>query len=103
MKRIWLTSTRLSNQDPEIEPEGPGKFIVTGGASIAAVNRQLKLELVSIEVETLSGLLVEKTGQVPEVGDRIELEGAVAEVLEARGSRASRIRMVLEQSSSGEI
>jgi CBS domain containing-hemolysin-like protein len=88
---------------PKIEPDGPGKFMVTGGASIAAVNRQLKLELVSIEAETLSGLLVEKTGQVPKVGDRIELEGAVAEVLEVRGSKASRICMVLEQSSSKEI
>jgi len=48
--------------------------------------------LVSVEAETLSGLLVEKTGQVPRVGDRIELEGSVAEVLEIRGSRASRIR-----------
>ena len=88
---------------PEIEPDGPGKFIVPSGTSIAAVNRQLKLELVSVEAETLSGLLVEKTGQVPKVGDRIELEGAVAEVLEVKGSKASRIRMVLEQSSSKEI
>jgi CBS domain containing-hemolysin-like protein len=85
---------------PEIEPDGPGKFIVTGGTSIAAVNRQLKLQLVSMEAETLSGLLVEKTGQVPKVGDRIELEGSVAEVLEIRGSRASRIRMELKKSSS---
>ena len=88
---------------PEIEPEGPGKFIVTGGTSIADVNQQLKLELVSVEAETLSGLLVEKTGQVPKVGDRIELEGAIAEVLEIRGSMAFRIRMVLAQSSSKEI
>ena len=88
---------------PEIEPDGPGKFIVPGGTLIVAVNRQLKLELVSIEAETLSGLLVEKTGQVPKVGDRIELEGAVAEVLEVQGSKASRICMVLEQSSSKEI
>jgi len=88
---------------PEIEPDSPGKFIVTGGTSIVVVNRQLKLDLVSVEAETLSGLLVEKTGQVPKVGGRIELEGAVAEVLEIRGSKASRIRMELKQSSSGEI
>ena len=88
---------------PEIEPDGPGKFIVPGGISIAAVNRQLKLQLASVEAETLSGLLVEKTGQVPKVGDRIELEGAVAEVLEIRGSRTFRICMELKQSSLAEI
>ena len=88
---------------PEIEPDGHGKFIVSGGTSISDVNRHLKLELASIEAETLSGLLVEKTGQVPKIGDRIELEGVVAEVLEVSGSRASRIRMELKQPPSTEI
>jgi CBS domain containing-hemolysin-like protein len=88
---------------PEIESDGPGKFIVPSGTSIDAVNRQLKLELVSVEAETLSGLLVEKTGQVLKVGDRIELDGAVAEVLEVRGSKAFRIRMELNRPSSKEI
>jgi CBS domain containing-hemolysin-like protein len=47
-------------------------------------------------------LLVEKTGQLPKVGDRIDLEGAVAEVLEVSGSRASRIRMEPKQAPSTE-
>ena len=33
----------FDSNPPEIEPDGPGKFIVPGGTSIAAVNRQLKL------------------------------------------------------------
>ena len=86
----------------EIKPDGPGRFIVPGGTGIAAVNRQLKLQLDSIEAETLSGLLTERTGQVPSVGDRIELDGAVAEVLDISGSRASRIRVVLSPAPSGE-
>ncbi len=85
----------FDTQPVEIKPDGPGRFIVPGGTDIAAVNRQLKLQLDSIEAETLSGLLTEKTGQVPSVGDRIELDGAVAEVLDIIGSRASRIRVVL--------
>jgi CBS domain containing-hemolysin-like protein len=86
----------------EIEPDGPGRFIVPGGTGIAAVNRQLNLQLNSVEAETLSGLLTERTGQVPRVGDRIELDGAVAEVLDIIGSRASRIRIELSPSTSGE-
>ena len=86
----------------EIKPDGPGKFIVPGGTGIAAVNRQLKLQLDSIEAETLSGLLTERTGQVLSVGDRIELEGAVAEVLGIKGSRASSIRVELSPAPSGE-
>ncbi len=86
----------------EIKPDGPGQFIVPGGTGIAAVNRQLKLHLDSIEAETLSGLLTERTGQVLNVGDRIELDSAVAEVLDISGSRASRIRVVLSPAPSGE-
>jgi hypothetical protein len=54
-------------------------------------NRQLNPQLASVEAETLSGQLMEKTGQVLTVGDRIELENAVAEVLEisVRGLPAS--------------
>ncbi len=87
---------------PEIEPDGPDKFIVLDGISIAAVNQQLKLQLASVEAETLSALSVEKTGQVLKVGGRIELDGVVAEVLDVKDSRASRISMELKQSTSGE-
>lgn len=68
-------------------------FIVPGATLIAVVNRQLNLNLTSVEAETLSGLLMENTGQVLKVGDRIELDGAVATVLEIKGSRASSILM----------
>ena len=78
-------------------------FSVPGGTGIAVVNRQLDLHLDSIEAETLSGLLTEKTGEVLSVGDRIELDEAVAEVLEVSGSRASSIRLELSPASSGEI
>jgi CBS domain containing-hemolysin-like protein len=86
----------------QIKPDGPGKFIVPGGTGLAAVNRQLNLQLSSIEAETLSGLLTEKTGQVLSVGDRIELDGGTAEVMEIRGSRATSIRVELSPPSSEE-
>ncbi|MCK9175773.1 MAG: CBS domain-containing protein, partial [Desulforhopalus sp.] len=80
----------------QIKPDGPGKFIIPGGTGIDIVNQRLKLHLSSMEAETLSGLLTEKTGQVLSVGDRIELDGGTtAEVLEITGSRATSIRMEL--------
>ena len=86
----------------QIKPDGPSKFIVPGGTRIDIVNRQLNLQLSSMEAETLSGLLTESTGQVLSVGDRIELDGGTAEVLEITGSRATSIRMELPLESSGE-
>ena len=86
----------------QIKPDGPGKFIVPGRTGIETVNRQLNLQLASIEAETLSGLLTEKTGHVLSVGDRIELDGGTAEVLEISGSRATSIRMELSPEQSDE-
>ena len=37
-----------------------------------------------------------KTGEILAPGERIELMGAVAEVLEVEGSRATRIRVTLK-------
>ncbi|MBM9518609.1 HlyC/CorC family transporter [Desulforhopalus vacuolatus] len=87
----------------QIKPDGPGKFIVPGGTGIDVVNQRLKLHLSSMETETLSGLLTERTGQVLSVGDRIELDGeTTAEVLEITGSRATSIRMELSPKPSVE-
>ncbi len=86
----------------EIESKAPGKFTVSGGTLISNVNHQLKLKLESLEAETISGLLMEKIGRVLKVGDQIELEGAMAEVLEIMGSRASRIQINLQQTASKE-
>lgn len=86
----------FDTESPEIESTGPGWFNILGGTSLAIINRQLKLQLVSTEAETLSGLLMEKADRVAKVGDRLELDAAEAEVLEIKGSRASRIRLTLK-------
>ncbi|MBT8367184.1 MAG: hemolysin family protein, partial [Deltaproteobacteria bacterium] len=86
----------FDTEPPEIESAGPAQFNILGGASLATVNRQLKLQLVSAEAETLSGLLMEKASRLANVGDRFELDGAEAEVLEMKGSRASRVRLTLK-------
>jgi CBS domain containing-hemolysin-like protein len=81
----------------DIESNGSDKFTVSGGTLISTVNKQLNLNLESVEAETLSGLLMEQKGQVLKIGDRIELGGVVAEVLGIKGSRASSIQINLPQ------
>jgi hypothetical protein len=85
----------FDNESHEIEPAGPGQFIIPGGTSLTIINRQLKLQLVSAEAKTLSGLLMEKADRIANVGDRFEQKGAEAEVMEMRGSRAFRARLAL--------
>lgn len=80
---------------PDLVKQGEGVFLVRGAALLERVNRQLGLDLRLPNVNTLSGFLVAKIGRFPQVGDVVELDGLVAEVLEVEGSRATEVRMRL--------
>lgn len=80
---------------PDLIAEREGVYLAPGGVPLERVNRQLGLDLRAPSVNTLSGFLVAKIGRFPRVGDVVELDGLVAEVLEVEGSRASKIRLKL--------
>lgn len=82
-------------ETPNVVPDGPGQFLVDGSAPIETVRRALQLELEG-DVDTFSGLLVSLEGEILEAGDTIDLAGATAEVLEVKGSRATRVRVRLD-------
>ena len=80
---------------PAVVPEEAGSFMVQGGAHIEEVNKALKIELHAPGVETIAGLITQQLGRIAETGDRIDLAGVFAEVLEVQNSRPTRIRMTL--------
>ncbi|HIK14812.1 MAG TPA: HlyC/CorC family transporter [Leptolyngbyaceae cyanobacterium M33_DOE_097] len=51
-------------------------------ASLAAVNNELDLELPRDEAATLAGLFLEELHRPPEVGDRLQIDNVLLEVLE---------------------
>ena len=85
---------------PRIVIEGPKQFLIHGGVSLDEVNRALKLNLSNPDVDTLSGLLMAKTGRFLRINDRIELEGGTARVLEVDRGRATHIRFYLDDEPS---
>ena len=87
---------------PEIVPDGPGQFIVLGSTAVEVVEKVLNLHHSDDDVDTFSGLLMSRHGEILEAGDRVQLEGAVAEVLEVKGARAERIRVTLDSSPAAE-
>ena len=100
---VGQVQDEFDDELPEIVPDGVGTFIVCGGAHIAAVNAELKTEFVAPGVETMAGLIAARLGRIAVAGDRVELAGALAEVVDAVGSRATRIRLTLRrQDESGE-
>jgi len=74
---------------------------VLGSTRVEVVNHRLNLELDTeyedAEMDTLSGMLMARIGRILEAGDRVELNGATAEVLEVKGTRATRIRVTVDE------
>jgi len=86
----------FDTEQPHVVPDGDGKYIVLGSTPIGEVERALGLELDDNDVDTISGLLVSRGQKLPVVGDRIELPGAVADILEVENERAIRIRLSVD-------
>jgi len=91
----------FDTETPNIVPDGDGQFIVLGGSLIEEINEELNLNLYSEEVDTISGLLMEKAGQMLNVGKFVELDNGIkAEVLEVKGKRATSVRLTIPKSES---
>jgi CBS domain containing-hemolysin-like protein len=87
--------------EPNVVPAGPGEFIVNGLTPLDEARRCLDIPLLeSNEADTVSGLLMESKQNILTQGDKIELEGAVAEVLEIKHDSATKIRFRIPQEST---
>jgi CBS domain containing-hemolysin-like protein len=80
-------------EEQKIVRETDGNALVDGSASIDDVNEALALDLTAEEVDTIGGLVYERLGRVPVVGDQIELDHARLSVVGARGRRVTRVRI----------
>jgi putative hemolysin len=80
--------------DPSIQPVSEGEFIVDSRVLIDDINDLLDIELRPADAERIGGLIYERLGRVPRVGDVVDLEVATATVLAVKGVRAQKLRIV---------
>jgi CBS domain containing-hemolysin-like protein len=71
-----------------------GALVVPGSAFVYAVARELGVTLPDPHHATIGGLVVERLGRVPEVGDVVVLDGLRLEVAEVRGEHVERLRIL---------
>jgi CBS domain containing-hemolysin-like protein len=83
-------------EPPNIVADGPGQYIILGGTLINELNEKLNLNLRGQDVDTVAGLLVERVGQISNIGKKVSLvKGVMAEVLEIKRNRVTRVRLIL--------
>ena len=96
---IGPVDDEFDEKESAIVPHGKNVYIVQGSTPIRDVEKALGLDLDDEDVDTLSGVLMDRSQKMPSPGDRIEFDGAVAEILEVRDDRADRVRFTLTGSS----
>jgi CBS domain containing-hemolysin-like protein len=92
---VGSVEDEFDHEEPLIVEEGENRFIVQGTTTLDVVSQRLNVDLESDEVDTFSGYLTARAGRVLKVDDRLELQGAIAEILEIDGTRATRIRVTV--------
>ncbi|OPZ82785.1 MAG: Magnesium and cobalt efflux protein CorC [bacterium ADurb.Bin429] len=80
-------------QDIVTTPDGAA--LIFGGTSLDKVHDTLDMPLPETEADTISGLVMESLGHIPQVGDRAVISGVEFIVLEARQNRAELLRATI--------
>ncbi len=89
----------FDEEEAYITPDGSNRYIVLGNTPIHKLNKALKLDLRSRNVDTLSGLTIENTRQTVKVGDIVELETIKIEILELDKNRVVKACLVVKEES----
>ncbi|MCC6766796.1 MAG: HlyC/CorC family transporter [Deltaproteobacteria bacterium] len=89
------------NEEPAIRRRGPGTFLVSGRVSVEELNARLKLALPpSEDGTTIAGMVMDRMGRVPAVGESVDMDGCRMTVEELDGPAVALVRVQRWSSSS---
>ena len=80
-------------EEAKIVEVSQDEAIFDATVSIDDVNDALDLELQGEDVDTIGGLLYERLGKVPSMGDRVEMDGVQLAVESTHGRRIRKVRV----------
>ena len=73
---------------------GEHEYMVHGRIDIDDLNRKLQTEIDSGEADTLAGFIFGKLGRVPDIGERLEINGLLMEVQQVVERQIRWVRML---------
>ena len=77
--------------DPDIEKIDPNTYIIDGKTSLEQVNELLSIDIEGDGFDTLGGLVYQRLGKIPSVGDDISIGNLNVEVKETVGRRVKKL------------
>jgi len=78
---------------PDYEREGPGVFIVSGGAHFEVLEEIFDVEVGEVAFDSVAGLVLDQLGHVPRLGEKALWQGLELEVVEVDRRRLRRVRV----------
>jgi len=80
-------------EEAMIEALPRNEIMVNGRASLSALGNLLGVDFVEDDWSTVGGLIFNTLGHVPDVGERLEIDGHVLVVERMEGNRIARVRI----------
>jgi len=74
-----------------IKKENPHRFIIAGGVRVTELEPKLNFPFPTGDYVTLGGLIFNKLGRVPKVGDTVNMDGGKLSVLEMDSHRITQV------------
>ncbi len=92
----------LEDVEPSIRRRGPGSFLVSGRVSVSELNARLKLDLPPSDDATIAGVVIDRLGRIPEVGESLQMDGCTVLVEKLDGPAVELLRVDLWPSFSSQ-
>ncbi len=80
-----------------------GSYEVLGSTEIGKIEDLFEMEIDSDDFTTIAGLVINESGKVPSIGERLNIRGLEVEVLEADERRISRLRVKRASTNASEV
>jgi CBS domain containing-hemolysin-like protein len=94
-KIIGEVADEFDDEEPEIVPDGTDSYVILGSTQVRSVEMRLGIQFEEADVDTMSGLLLNKAERLLAAGDVIEFPGVTAKVLSVSDDRATKLRLTL--------
>lgn len=79
-------------EDLPYEPSGEGEYVFLGRVDLDDFNEIMDCHLPKDEAETLGGFIYNYFGRVPDMGDRVQVDGILLTVDQVSGRRIQKVR-----------
>lgn len=91
--------------EPEIKKLKDGSFLIDGSMAIDDINEELSLELENDYHDTISGLLIDQLGQIPNDGEvcDIKIEHLLFKVLMIKDKRIQKVKLNIMKTKNEEV